>query len=228
MGVYTSLVRSLRSDLVAKERLESSLEDKRSKIKEKEELYNDLVEASKVIAAVAEKSSMETLDYITGIINRTLGELFKSDTRRIYLEKHLHAGRYAHLKVILTDAEARTYSLKLQSGTGLRQVISFLFCLCLIQISGGRKVFIQDEILGGTHGAAKEVISRIIEIFAKEFQFIMVEYGFDNIGKIYNVEKVGNESKLYEIDKGSYDSKAIFLHSEGFTSVDSAMSLDEE
>lgn len=226
--MYTGLVSSLSRDLTEKRRLEEVLKAKRAKIAELEVVYNNFVGASKVISAVADKTSMETLDYITGVINKTLGELFKSDTRRIYLQKKMHSGKYAHLNVILTDEDARTYSLKVQSGTGLRQVISFLFALCLLQISGGRKLFVQDEILGGTHGAAKDVLSKIIKLFSKEFQFIMVEYGFDDIGKIYNVEKVGKVAKAYEVEDGTYDGKAIFISSEGFSKVSDNIELQEE
>lgn len=220
MGIYKTSILSLKRDLQDKERLLNRLSDRRAEVKKKEEEYNNLVDASKLIATVADKQSMDTLDYITSVINKTLGELFKSDTRRIYLKKQMHAGRYAHLKVLLTDAEGVEYDMLLQSGTGLRQVISFLFCLCLIQISGGRKVFIQDELLGGTHGAAKEVLKQIIRIFAKDFQFIMIEYGFDDIGKIYNVEKPGKTSYVYDLDGEDYDARSVYIFSNAEGNVD--------
>lgn len=220
MGIYKTSILSLKRDLQDKGRLLNRLSDRRAEVKEKEEEYNNLVDASKLIATVADKQSMDTLDYITSVINKTLGELFKSDTRRIYLKKQMHAGRYAHLKVLLTDAEGVEYDMLLQSGTGLRQVISFLFCLCLIQISGGRKVFIQDELLGGTHGAAKEVLKQIIRIFAKDFQFIMIEYGFDDIGKIYNVEKPGKTSYVYDLDGEDYDARSVYIFSNAEGNVD--------
>ena len=220
MGIYKTSILSLKRDLQDKERLLNRLSDRRAEVKEKEEEYNNLVDASKLIATVADKQSMDTLDYITSVINKTLGELFKSDTRRIYLKKQMHAGRYAHLKVLLTDAEGVEYDMLLQSGTGLRQVISFLFCLCLIQISGGRKVFIQDELLGGTHGAAKEVLKQIIRIFAKDFQFIMIEYGFDDIGKIYNVEKPGKTAYVYDLDGEDYDARSVYIFSNAEGNVD--------
>ena len=220
MGIYKTSILSLKRDLQDKERLLNRLSDRRAEVKEKEEEYNNLVDASKLIATVADKQSMDTLDYITSVINKTLGELFKSDTRRIYLKKQMHAGRYAHLKVLLTDAEGVEYDMLLQSGTGLRQVISFLFCLCLIQISGGRKVFIQDELLGGTHGAAKEVLKQIIRIFAKDFQFIMIEYGFDDIGKIYNVAKPGKTSYVYDLDGEDYDARSVYIFSNAEGNVD--------
>ena len=221
--MYSSNILSLQRDLQERGKLEERLSSRRKKVKEKEAEYNNLVEASKLISAVADKQSMETLDYITAVINKTLGELFKSDTRRIYLQKKMHAGRYAHLKVLLTDDEGIEYDMLLQSGTGLRQVISFLFCVCLIQISGGRKVFIQDELLGGTHGAAKEVLKQIIKILAKEFQFIMIEYGFDDIGKIYNVEKPNKTAHVYELDEGEYNPKSIFV----FSNAEDNVNLEE-
>ena len=227
MGVYKSTILSLKRDLKEMESLETRLVQRRKEIVEQQNDYDNLVSAAKLISAVADKQSLETLDYITTVINKTLGELFKSDTRRVYLEKKMHAGRYAHLKVLLTDADGVEYDMMLQSGTGLRQVISFLFCLCLVEISGGRKLFIQDELLGGTHGAAKEVLKQIIRIFAKEFQFVMIEYGFDDIGKIYNVEKPGKTSFVYSLDGRQYDAKSIFIFTEGIESAETNLSLEE-
>lgn len=227
MGVYVTTIASLNRDLIEKGRLESRLEKRREEIKTQEQEYEDLVAASKLISAVADKQSLDTLDYITSVINKTLGELFKSDTRRIFLKKQMHAGRYAHLKVLLTDADGVEYDMMLQSGTGLRQVISFLFCICLIQISGGRKLFIQDELLGGTHGAAKEVLKQIIKIFAQDFQFVMIEYGFDDLGKIYSVEKPNKYANVYDLSGKEYDPKAVFLFTDGISSAEGNIDLAE-
>ena len=78
MGIYKTSILSLKRDLQDKERLLNRLSDRRAEVKEKEEEYNNLVDASKLIATVADKQSMDTLDYITSVINKTLGELFKS------------------------------------------------------------------------------------------------------------------------------------------------------
>ena len=70
-----------------------------------------------------------------------------------------------------------------------------------------------DERLNGLHAEAKRIISEVIKIFAKGgFQFIFVEYGLNNIGKIYNVEKLGDESRVVSLENGQeYDDKMVYL-----------------
>ena len=103
--------------------------------------------------------------------------------------------------------------MALQSGTGLSQVVSFMFAICLIEIRKGRRLLILDERLNGLHKEAKRILSKVIEIFAEGgFQFIFVEYGLNNIGKIYNVEHRGNESKIVSLEKGQeYTDDTVFL-----------------
>ena len=55
MGVYATTVNSLKRDLIEKGRLESRLEKRREEIKTQEQEYEDLVAASKLISAVADK-----------------------------------------------------------------------------------------------------------------------------------------------------------------------------
>ena len=210
MGLYTSAIRSFKKDLAYKESIEAKLEELKATVQEKETLYYDLIEASKLISALADKQSANTLDYITDIINKALSELFKANPCRIYLEKKLHANRYAHINLRLIDSAGREMNLKHDSGTGLQQVISFLFSLCLISLSGKRCLMIHDEVLGGTHAAAKETISELIKIFAKDFQFVMVEYGYDEIGKIYSIEQLGTYSEAYDISGQKYNPREIY------------------
>ena len=79
-----------------------------------------------------------------------------------------------------------------------------------------RRIVIFDEKFSGLHKEAKRVLSEIIKIFAEGgFQFIFVEYGMNDIGKIYNVEKIGEESKVFALEGGQeYNDSDIFLFSE--------------
>ena len=107
--------------------------------------------------------------------------------------------------------------MSIQSGTGLRQIISVLFVICLIEVRKGRSLLILDERLSGLHKEAKRILSEIIKIFAEGgFQFIFVEYALNDLGKLYSVEKPGNEARVYPLDGVEYHDEDVFL----FTDVD--------
>ena len=94
----------------------------------------------------------------------------------------MYQGQHAHINIKLTGSNGKVRDLTLQSGTGLRQVISFLFVLSLIEIRKGRRLLLADELLSGLHPEAKRIVTDIIQIFAEEgFQFAFVEYGVNNL-----------------------------------------------
>ena len=105
--------------------------------------------------------------------------------------------------------------MSIQSGTGLRQIVSVLFVICLIEVRKGRRLLILDERLSGLHSEAKRILSEIIKIFSEGgFQFIFVEYSLNTLGKLYNVEKPGNEAKVYALDGVEYSNDDVFLFSD--------------
>lgn len=171
-----------------------------------------LEETKNILAIINDTNTNNTLTFINGVINRVLGQMFPTDPVSISIEKSLYANKHVHLNVKLTDKEGNVRDMKLQSGTGLKQVVSFLFRVSLIELRGGRRVLFADEILNGVHQDAKGIIMDIMKIFAEEgFQFIVIEHGgFTEYGKLYNVEKIGNEANLVEIEeRDEFDGKAF-------------------
>lgn len=188
--------------------------------------YVNMIEAQQLLTTVSDANTTAVLDYITGIINKTLGELFPHDSRRIYLEKSMYQGQHAHINIKLTGTNGKTRDLTLQSGTGLRQVISFLFVLSLIEIRKGRRLLIADELLSGLHPEAKRIITDIISIFADEgFQFAFVEYGVNNLGKVYLVEKPGAVATITPMD-GVYNNE-VFVFNRPPEEVDLSLHVEE-
>ena len=60
-------------------------------------------------------------------------------------------------------------------------------------------------------------MSKIIKIFSEGgFQFIFVEYTLNDLGKLYSVEKPGDEARVYALDGVEYHDDDVFL----FTDVD--------
>lgn len=172
--------------------------------------YEVMSEAQQLLAAVSDSNTTAVLNYVTSIINRALSQLFPNDPRRIYLEKELFQGQYAHINLKLEGSNGKIRDLNLQTGTGLRQIISFLFVISLIEIRKGRRIFLADELLSGLHAEAKRIIVDIIKIFSEDgFQFAFVEYGIDDLGKIYLVEKP-NEIATVKAIEGTY-SNEVFI-----------------
>ena len=176
-------------------------------------LLADLIEAQRLLSTLSEENTVRTLDYITGVINNALAEIFQGEGRQVSLDKELYRGRYAHIKVHLTTSTGAQRNLDLQTGSGVKEVISFLFTVCLIAVRGGRRFLIMDELLSGLHADAKAVIAELMGVFTEEgFQFLMVEYGLDNhkghsFGKIYNVESDNSAvpvSIVREVPDGGY------------------------
>lgn len=188
--------------------------------------YVNMIEAQQLLTTVSDSNTTAVLDYITGIINKTLGELFPHDSRRIYLEKSMYQGQHAHINIKLTGTNGKIRDLTLQSGTGLRQVISFLFVLSLIEIRKGRRLLIADELLSGLHPEAKRIVTDIISIFAEEgFQFAFVEYGVNNLGKVYLVEKPGAVATVTPMD-GVYNNE-VFVFNRPPEEVDLSLHVEE-
>ena len=212
-GFYATQVGVIKRALTDKKRLEKRQNALYNELKESQSLYINMLDAQKLLSTVSDENTSKTLDFITGMVNKVLSEMFTTDTPHIVLTKKLYAGCKPHINVELIDGSGNSLDMALQSGTGISQVVSFMFAICLIEIRKGRRLLIMDERLNGLHKEAKRILSKVIEIFAKGgFQFIFVEYGLNDIGKIYNVEKRGDESHLVRLEKGhEYTDDTVYL-----------------
>lgn len=212
-GFYATQVGAIKRALTDKKRLEKRQNALYNELKESQSLYINMLDAQKLLSTVSDENTSKTLDFITGMVNKVLSEMFTTDTPHIVLTKKLYAGCKPHINVELIDGSGNSLDMALQSGTGISQVVSFMFAICLIEIRKGRRLLIMDERLNGLHKEAKRILSKVIEIFAKgDFQFIFVEYGLNDIGKIYNVEKRGDESHIVSLEKGQeYTDDTVFL-----------------
>ncbi len=171
--------------------------------------YQNMLEALEYIGALSEENTNKILDFCTGVVNNALAKIFPYDNRSIKLERSLYRDAYSHINLELITPSG-TRSLALQSGKGLQQIISFLFTLTLIEVRKERKLLIMDEILSGLHSNAKAIIGDIMQLFAAEgFQFICIEYGLNDIGKVYLVEKTGAHAQVSEF-QGLYTDDIAF------------------
>lgn len=207
--------------------LKARIEELTKRLESMNTQYVNMLEAQQLLATVSDNNTVAVLDYITDIVNKALHELFPHDHRSIYLEKKMHAGQYAHINIKLLGTNGVVRDLTLQSGTGLRQVISFLFILSMIEIRKGRPIFVADELLSGLHPEAKRIVMDILQIFAEEgFQFAFVEYGVDTVGKIYLVEKPDSEAFVTPLE-GTYHNEIFAFHRPP-EDVDLSIHVDED
>lgn len=226
MSKYTQSILALEQNYLQARGIKEKVDNLVAKLDDMNNRYVVMLEAQQLLATVSDNNTTAVLDYITGIINKTLGELFPHDSRRIYLEKKLYQGQYAHINIKLTGTEGRTRDITLQTGTGLRQVISFLFVLSLIEIRKGRRILLADELLSGLHPEAKRIVMDIVTIFAEEgFQFAFVEYGVNNVGRIYIVEKPNEIATVTPID-GVYNNE-VFIFNRPPEEVDLSIHVEE-
>lgn len=208
---YSSLIASgtamsirQRERLNQKKQLHETIESLGAELKQLQVDLDDYMCACNLVGNVSDAITQETLDRITGVINKALGVLFPSDARRIRIVKQFHNDVYPHFLVELQTGNGTVRSFK-QSGSGLAQTISILFNLCLIDARGGRKLVVMDELLGCLHPDAKGVLAELMLALTDRFQFIFVEYGLD-IGKQYLVSLTGDTATVapYEATTTGY------------------------
>ena len=208
---YSSTISVLQNNLKKKRNLEKKVAKLNQQLLESQTLYVRMINAQKLLSPVSDANTRQTLEFITGMVNKVLAEIFPNDPHYIKLEKKLFAGSKPHIVVELHDGEDNVLDMSIQCGTGLTQVISFMYVICLIEIRKGRRLLILDERLNGLHKQAKAIITEIIKIFTKGgFQFIFVEYSLNDLGKIYNVEKKNKVAKLVAVE-GDYADDMVYL-----------------
>lgn len=228
MSKYTAEIQTFRQQWEYKQSLIKQIDDAVMKMQEMDDELADMLEASSLLSAVSDSNTNTVLNFITGVINKALAEIFPYDTRRVFLEHKTHAGQYPHIVVGLETGDGVRRSLTLQSGTGLRQIVSHLFNISLLEVRKSRRLLIMDELLSGLHAESKKIIMDLMQIFAKQgFQFIMVEYGVDDIGKIYLVEKPGDTATVTPLD-GKYEGQIFEFNppkvdEEAFIATDSTI-----
>lgn len=189
LGEARDFLVSLETQEKTKEKIGQQLESIDKELKEKGQTLEEMIRAATILGNVADENTQFILTKITGVINGALGEMFQNDKRSISIKQIMYRNAYPHFVVELETEDGKKRTFK-QSGTGLAQVISFLFTVCLIDARKGRKIIVMDELLNGLHPKAKATIKKLIEVLSDKFQFVMVEYGVD-IGKQYEIVKTG-------------------------------------
>ena len=188
MTEFTNEITKLRVESEYYEENKRKLFDIATSYKKQVLHYDDIVTAQRILTTLSDKHFKEVIAYISDVVNRALGAMYPDDSYRFSIIRKLYQGKSVHLNVLIEEFFYPTDSydeldIKHSIGNGMAQVISYLFFLCMYQVSNARPIILIDEILTGFHEVALEYIIEITKVFAEEgFQFIAVEYAFEDIG----------------------------------------------
>jgi len=181
------------------ERLTKVVNELREKNYEYQSELYVLDNALTILNNLSDEVVHKSYSFITNSINEALERIFVNSVRKIRI-KEFTRGQYPQLEIeIITDG-GKVRNLRTSSGHGIMQIISLLCLLCLIVITGSRRVLWMDEVLSGLSRRSREVVDNILWAFTDiGFQFVISEHGFIPKGaKVYRLEMRGGISRIAE------------------------------
>lgn len=213
MSEFTSRILKLETEMEHYKQAEEKVNSLIKKLETDNDLYCVYLETQQILSSVSDSNAKAILQYITGIINKALAVVFPYGDIRIDIDTPVGVRNKANIKIKLLDGD-KTRDLAEGVGSGIGQVVSFLFILSIIDLRKGRKLVILDELLNALHEKAKNVVMEIIKIFTEEgFQFVLIEHNSaNNLGKIYLVEKPDDKATIHALDTGEYKNEVFIFN----------------
>ena len=193
----------------SKQALENTINELIAANKDNREALDIATHAIEILRQVSDSAVSKAYNFLTENLNTTLARMFENTTRKIEIHEYIRQNQYPQLELILHVSNDKTRSIKSDSGHGIAQIISFLSVLCLIVITGSRRILVMDEVLSGLSVKNRQVIDEIMWSFTEiGFQFIVNEHGFIPKGShVYHLEINGDVSSVkqdYIAEKGVY------------------------
>lgn len=168
-------------------------------LQKEQDLY---IRSSNLLGLVSDEMTQTALANVTAVVNKALLVLYPEGNRQIKITKKMYRRKYQHFTVdlIVDNGKVRSFN---QSGSGLKQVISFLLLLSFIDARGGRKILVMDEILPGLHSQGKAIIKALMQAVSDRFQFVVIAYDFD-IGDEFEVVRTGDTATITPYEGNTY------------------------
>lgn len=193
----------------SREQLLWSIEQIRKDNEQYKEAYDVTTHAIEILKKLSDNAVEDAYRFIEGSINDALSKMFTKTSRSIKITEYIRDEKYPQLEIELCVGSGIKRSLKADSGHGIAQIISILSILCLIVLTGARRILCIDEVLSGVSTENKRIITDILWSFTEiGFQFIIVEHGFIPRGaKVYEMELDGDTGRLvnsYISENGLY------------------------
>ena len=181
---FTSRLGALKQDYALKEDRLVRRQADIAKLEELRLLYLDRAKALQYIVMLSNDGTKALRDYMEGIINRAVSLVFGENVYKFSLISDLKAQK-VHLNLLeYKNGQWNELVIGKQTGDGMGQIIAFLFSVVLTEITNHRMLFVVDEIMGGLHEKAVELVQRCIAEFEGHGgQFAMIEYTFEDFGK---------------------------------------------
>ena len=193
----------------SRERLMQSIEELIKDNEYNTEAYDIATHAIEILKQLSDTAVKDAYTFIEASINDALAKMFRGTPRSIRIKEYIRDDKYPQLEVELKVANGLVRSLKSDSGHGIAQIISILSILCLIVLTGARRILCIDEILSGLSAKNRQVITDILWSFTEiGFQFIIIEHGYIPRGaKVYELKSdndIGRVVDSYIAEDGVY------------------------
>lgn len=148
------------------------------------QLYINRSKALQYIILLSDDNTRKLREYLESIINGALELVFGKHTYRFSLVSDLKRQHVSLNLLEYKNGEWNTLDIKNQTGDGMGQIIAFLFTVVLTEITNHRMLFVSDEVLGGLHQDAVNMVKRCLREFdTHNGQFAMIEYTFEDFGR---------------------------------------------
>lgn len=186
------------ANIVTMKKFEDAIEELKKKIVDNQEALDIATHALELIRGVSDEVVQKAYKFLETNINAVLERTFTKSVRKIHIKESVLRNQYPQLKIELDVGNGITRTLKGDSGHGIAQIVSLLSVICLIMLTGSRRILVMDEIVSGVSAKNKEILSEIMWSFTEVgFQFIIIEHGFIPRGaQVYELEMTGNVSKV--------------------------------
>ena len=166
--------------------------------KQNSEAVDIATHAIEILQGVSNDAVKGAYKFIEDNLNSTLERMFNNTVRKINIVEFTSRGQYPQLTLELDVGNGVKRTLKNDSGHGLAQIVSILCILCIIVITGSRRIVLMDEVLSGISAKNRMVIEEVLWTFTGiGFQFIVNEHGFVPKGsQVYYVKMENDVGKI--------------------------------
>lgn len=168
------LMYAFRSDMERKNKLVARI----GELSEELDALNTTIDTDKesiqVLSSVQDSVTQNTSGFVLETLNTILHKLFPGYSCEFETSMH---GNNPQLSLVLLNPDGIPHDLLYQTGNGLRRIIGFLMRMCIIEVSGKRKLMVMDETLSGLTPKSLEVVFDLMAVLALNgFQVLYIEH----------------------------------------------------
>ena len=82
---YAPIIGALKNNLAQKKQLEAKTRKLTNSLYEAQNLYVQMINAQKLLSTISDDNTRQTLDFITGMVNKVMSEILPNDPHHIKL-----------------------------------------------------------------------------------------------------------------------------------------------